>query len=96
MKCDVDIRRDLYDNIVLSGGSTMFDGIGYRMNKEMTALAPTSMTVNAPTSMAPPDRQYSAWIGGATLASLSTFEDMWISREEYEESGPSIVHRKCT
>jgi len=42
-KCDVDIRRDLYTNIVLSGGTTMFDGIDKRLNKEMTALAPASV-----------------------------------------------------
>ncbi|KAE9447804.1 hypothetical protein C3L33_20305, partial [Rhododendron williamsianum] len=42
MKCDVDIRKDLYGNIVLSGGSTMFPGIADRMSKEITALAPSS------------------------------------------------------
>merc|ERR1712238_337737 len=68
MKCDVDIRKDLYANIVLSGGTTMFPGISERMSKEVTALAP---------------------------ASINTFQSMWISKEEYDESGPSSVHRKC-
>jgi actin-related protein len=45
MKCDVDIRRDLYGNIVLSGGTSMFPGMADRMNKEITALAPSSMKV---------------------------------------------------
>jgi len=93
MKCDVDIRRDLYGNIVLSGGTTMFPGIADRMKKEITALAPAAMTVKI---VAPPERKYSVWIGGSILASLSTFEDMWITKAEYDESGPSIVHRKCT
>ena len=92
MKCDVDIRRDLYANIVLSGGSTMFPGIAARMQKEITALAPNSMKIGM---IAPPTRKYSVWIGGSILASLSTFQSMWISREEYDESGASIVHRKC-
>merc|ERR1712165_549509 len=43
MKCDVDIRKDLYANIVLSGGTTMFTGIAERLTKEMTALAPSTM-----------------------------------------------------
>ncbi|XP_039044632.1 cysteine protease RD19A-like [Hibiscus syriacus] len=43
MKCDVDIRKDLYGNIVLNGGSTMFPGIADRMSKEITALAPSNM-----------------------------------------------------
>lgn len=45
-KCDLDIRRDLYGNIVLSGGTTMFPGIADRMQKELTALAPSSMKVS--------------------------------------------------
>merc|ERR1719412_2741560 len=93
MKCDVDIRKDLYANIVLSGGSTMFPGIDNRMSKEITAKAPQTMKIKV---VAPPERKYSVWIGGSILASLSTFENMWITKDEYDEAGPSIVHRKCT
>jgi actin beta/gamma 1 len=92
MKCDVDIRRDLYANIVLSGGTTMYPGIAERMTKELTALAPSTMKIKV---VAPPERKYSVWIGGSILSSLSTFQQMWISKAEYDESGPSIVHRKC-
>ena len=92
MKCDVDIRKDLYKNIVLSGGTTMFPGIAERMTKEVKALAPSTMEIKV---VAPPERKYSVWIGGSILASLSTFQQMWISKAEYDESGPSIVHRKC-
>ena len=92
MKCDVDIRKDLYANIVMSGGSTMYEGIADRLTKEMTALAPSTMKIKV---VAPPERKYSVWIGGSILASLSTFQQMWISKQEYDESGPSIVHRKC-
>jgi actin-related protein len=93
MKCDVDIRKDLYNNIVMSGGTTMFNGVAERMQKEIKALAPDSMTIKI---IAPPERKYSVWIGGSILSSLSTFEEMWISKAEYDEAGPSIVHRKCT
>jgi len=92
MKCDVDIRKDLYGNIVMSGGSTMYEGLAERLTKEMVALAPNSMEIKV---VAPPERKYSVWIGGSILASLSTFQQMWISKDEYDESGPSIVHRKC-
>ncbi|CAL5358416.1 unnamed protein product [Camellia sinensis] len=71
MKCDVDIRKDLYGNIDLSGGSTMFPGITDRMSKEITALAPGSMKIKV---VAPLERKYSVWIGGSILASLSTFQ----------------------
>ena len=90
--CDIDIRRELYNNVVLSGGSTMFPGIAERLTKELTALAPATMKVKV---VAPPERKYSVWIGGSILSSLATFQSMWISREEYDESGPGIVHRKC-
>jgi len=92
MKCDVDIRSDLYSNIVMSGGSTMYEGLAERLTKEMVSLAPTTMKIKV---VAPPERKYSVWIGGSILASLSTFQQMWISKQEYDESGPSIVHRKC-
>jgi len=93
MKCDVDIRKDLYKNIVISGGTTMFEQIDNRLEKEMKSLAPATMTISV---IAPPERKYSVWIGGSILASLSTFEEMWVTKQEYDESGPSIVHRKCT
>jgi actin-related protein len=92
MKCDVDIRKDLYGNVVLSGGTTMFPGIADRMQKELVNLAPSTMKIKI---IAPPERNYSVWIGGSILSSLSTFQQMWISKEEYDESGPAIVHRKC-
>ncbi len=92
MKCDIDIRKNLYENIVLSGGTTMLSGFPERMQKEMTSLAPSTMKINI---IAPPERKWSTWIGGSILASLSTFQQMCISKREYDESGPSIVHRKC-
>ncbi|XP_020805744.1 actin-85C-like [Drosophila serrata] len=93
MKCDVDIRKDLYANIVLSGGSTMFPGIVNRMQKELGDLAPSAVKMKV---IAPPERKYSVWIGGSILGSMSTFRQMWITKEEYDESGPAIVHRKCS
>jgi hypothetical protein len=78
---------------VLSGGTTMFPGIADRMQKELTSLSPASMKIKI---VAPPERKYSVWIGGSILASLSTFQNLWCSKQEYDESGPGIVHRsKC-
>lgn len=45
MKCDIDIRKDLYANNVMSGGTTMYPGIADRMQKEITALAPSTMKI---------------------------------------------------
>merc|ERR1712054_386009 len=92
MKCDVDLRRELFSNIVLSGGTTMYPGIGERMSKELSALAPSTIKIKV---VASAECKYSVWMGGSILASLSTFQQMWVSKAEYDEAGPSIVHRKC-
>lgn len=92
MKCDVDIRDDLYANVVLAGGDTMFGGFGERMTKEVVALAPPTMKVKV---TAPPERKTSAWIGGSILASLSTMQTMWFTKSEYDENGPALIHQKC-
>ncbi|XP_003228823.1 actin, clone 302 [Anolis carolinensis] len=91
-KCDKDLHPYLYTNTVLAGGSTMFPGFAERMHSEMTALAPKNTKINI---VDPPEHKNSVWIGGSRLASLSTFRDMCISKEEYNEVGPSIVQRKC-
>ena len=92
MKCDVGIRKDLYANIVLSGGTTLFPGIGTRLNREMDSLAPRSMAVEI---VAPSQRRYSAWSGGSRLAASDDFEERWVTKEEYANNGYSIVHSKC-
>ena len=89
-KCDVHIRKELYANVVVSGGSTMFAGFADRLSKELTALAPPLATVKV---IAPPDRKYTAWIGGGVLArSLPALQRRWISQQEYDAYGPSIIH----
>jgi actin beta/gamma 1 len=152
MKCEMDIRKDLYGAVVLSGGtysvlcssfffcydglfvsypsiaaclhsmtlhdtsltiisitqsiinrhnthityhligSTMFKDIEKRMKKELESLVPSTMKIKV---VNPPERKFSVWIGGSILASLSTFQAMWINKLEFEESGPNLVHRKC-
>lgn len=92
LKCDVDIRKDLYNNIVMSGGTTMYPGITERLSKEVTALAPSTMKIKV---VAPQERKFLVWIGGSILSSLSTFQSMWITKAEYQETGATIVHRKC-
>jgi len=91
-ECDVDIRKDLYGNVILSGGTTLYEGLPDRLEKEIDALCPQQNMVKI---IASKDRYYSVWTGGSTLSSLSTFESQWITKEEYEENGAEIVHRKC-
>ena len=92
--CDVDMRKDLYKNIVVTGGSSLLPGLPERLAAEMRTLAPAAFAVKV---VAPPEteRKFGAWIGGSILASMSSFESMWITKGEYDESGPGIVQRKC-
>jgi actin len=90
MKCDVDLRRELYGNIVLSGGSTMFPGLKERMHKELTELVPEGVEIKI---IAPPERRYSVWIGGSILSSLKTFQKMWVTKKEYQDIGAAAIHR---
>lgn len=90
-KCTSEIQEKLLGNIILAGGSSCFPGITERMQKEIVALAPPSTTVNV---IVPEPKRYSSWIGGSVLASLSEFQDILISKQEYIESGSSVVHSK--
>jgi actin len=92
MQLDVDIRKLMYGNIVLSGGTTLFPGFADRLRTEISALAPPSTQVKV---IDHPQRAYGAWLGGSTLATSSANCYLWITKEEYDEQGPSIVHRKC-
>ncbi len=88
-RCNLDIRMDLYRDIVISGGSTMFPGFAERFTRKIEALAPRARI----RVTAPPNRNYLVWIGGSILASLTTFQKMWITREMYDEFGPAAIHR---
>ena len=93
-KCDIDTRQDLYKSIILSGGTSLFIGLKERFIKEIKKLVPESMKEKVEVTNLLEGR-LAAWIGGSILSSISTFESMWITRNEYKESGANIVHRKC-
>lgn len=90
--CDVDVRRDLFKNLVLSGGNTMFPGIAERLTAEVKNLAPQKVEVKVNAS---PHRRYLVWQGASIVSQLTGFENMLISKAEYDEHGAGIVHIKC-
>ncbi|KAI4119904.1 MAG: hypothetical protein LQ345_000162 [Seirophora villosa] len=89
-RTDMDLRKSLFGNIVLSGGSTLCKGFGDRLLHEVQRLAVKDMRIKI---FAPPERKYSTWIGGSILAGLSTFRKMWVSIDEWHED-PDIIHKK--
>ncbi|XP_063444403.1 actin, cytoplasmic-like [Mytilus trossulus] len=92
LKSGQDLRKDLYGNIILCGETSRTPGITERMQSEITNLAPLIREITVQT---PPNIKNSAWVGGSILASLPTFQQMCITKEEYDEEGPMIVHKKC-
>lgn len=91
-KCDVCIRRDMYMNVVISGGNTLYPGITKRLQAELKSLVHPMQTIKIAD---PPNRLHSPWIGGSILGSLSVFGQIWIPQKDYHETGPSIVHQRC-
>lgn len=87
IKCDPTLQRDLSSSIILSGGNTMFPGIVERLTKEVIDLNNVQVVASHKRDLLP-------WIGGSILSSLSSVQGMWITKAEYDETGPSIVHRK--
>lgn len=92
LKSDINIRKDLYSNIVLSGGTTMIRDFDKKLEHELRLILNSNVDVKV---IAPPERKYSVWMGGSILASLPTFESAWIYNKEYREAGASIVLARC-
>jgi centractin len=90
MRSDLDLRRVLFSQMVLSGGSTLFPGFGDRLLNDVRkhSLTPRDTKIRI---AAPPERIYSTWIGGSILASLGTFKSMWLTKSEWQEHGARIL-----
>eukprot|EP00388_Colpodella_angusta_P001073 GDKJ01003598.1.p1 GENE.GDKJ01003598.1~~GDKJ01003598.1.p1 ORF type:complete len:420 (+),score=100.30 GDKJ01003598.1:24-1283(+) len=132
LRCDGDVRKDLFNSVVLSGASSLFKDLPERLDFEMSSSSTAAtgggtMSVAANNSagannanssnlannanavasssgnsgglklktISPPERKYAAWIGASVLASLTTFHQLWMSKSDYDEVGPAMVHRKC-
>eukprot|EP01084_Bolivina_argentea_P316958 549493_1 len=129
--CNNELKKDLLGNVVLSGGNTMFEGIGNRLYNELVKIVLCKNIVDGymrkysvnrmyndiidvtydycgidqiskkyagfhkVNIVESSERKYSVWIGGSILASLSDFQQNFITKNEYDETGPHIVHRKC-
>jgi actin, other eukaryote len=89
---DIDVRKELYKNILLSGGSTLFPGFSDRLLSELKTVSNTAAKIQV---LAPTERKFSVWIGGSILASLDSFRSLMLTQDEYYESGSSAIHKKC-
>ena len=93
--CDVDLRPALYGSVIVTGGNSLISGFNERLNRDLSMKTPANMRFKLIAANGAQERRFGSWIGGSILASLGSFQQMWISKAEYEESGKSQVDRKC-
>ncbi|KAK7792971.1 hypothetical protein R5R35_007616 [Gryllus longicercus] len=93
--CDVDVRPSLYGSVVVTGGNSFLQGFPERLNRDLSVRIPSSMRLKLISANGCAERRFGAWIGGSILASIGTFQQMWISSQEYKEGGKGQVERKC-
>ncbi|TRY87736.1 hypothetical protein DNTS_031803 [Danionella cerebrum] len=94
-KSDIDLRRSFLENILLAGGNSLLPGLPQRLHRELSLLSPVDQ-LSCVRVKNVPDPFFSVWQGGAALAShLTPMDEVWISAQEFQEYGPSILHRKC-
>jgi len=94
--CDTDTRRELWGSVVVCGGGSLLPGLTERLHAKLNTLVPQMQMkckLIAPTT--PQERRFAVWIGGSILASLGSFQQLWMSKQEYDEQGASGILRKC-
>ncbi|KAL7444073.1 hypothetical protein ACHAXH_009919 [Discostella pseudostelligera] len=84
---DVDLRKDLSSNIIVTGGASLFPTLDQRLSIELGEILPSSCKYKVIASKNSVENRYSAWIGGSILSSLGSFQQLWLSKKEYEECG---------
>ncbi|GAA5820366.1 hypothetical protein JCM11251_005594 [Rhodosporidiobolus azoricus] len=90
---DPDLQATLLSNVVVTGGTTLITGFVDRLQAELSAFAP-GMKVKIHAAATAAERTHSSWLGGSILASLGTFHQLWIGKDEYQEIGASVVTRR--
>ena len=98
LKCDVDVRAELLQNVVLTGGTAAVQGLCARLKQELATMLPQGdhrVSQAYITVIAPGEASIGSWVGGSILASLSSCHfalgrGIWRSKQEYDEAGPAI------
>jgi actin-like protein 6A len=91
---DVDIRKDLAGNILLTGGSSVFENMEQRLSLEVPRVVSGAYKCKVLASRNSVERSCAAWIGGSVLTSLGSFQQLWLSRTEYDEYGAALATQR--
>ena len=90
-KVDIELRKKLYENILLSGGNTAIKGTSNKVFSEIKQLVNQNMKIKI---NSPKNPHLLSWIGGNVISELEIFKKMWITKEDWEEKGDSILQEK--
>ena len=85
--CDDDVKKDINESICLIGGTSLMKNFPERLKLELSEVKDFGMYNMTPN----PERQFSAWIGGSIMISLDNFQYLWVTKEEFDENGKSLV-----
>jgi actin-like protein 6A len=94
LDCELDIRKELFASVIVTGGGSAIRGLEARLSKGVVEMAPPVLKVKTLAAPAK-ERRLGAWLGGSILGSLGSCHDMWVSKAEYAESGSAIIEKKC-
>ncbi len=87
---EADVRKELCSSILLTGASSLLPGMGKKISLDLGEILPSTYRCKVIASKHDVERKYGAWIGGSILSSLGSFQQLWLSRKEYEEYGPVL------
>ena len=93
--CDVDIKKELYSNLLLTGGNVLYGSFIEELVTRIGDTAPANVKVKPVSVCMPNERKYLAWIGGSIVTSLSSFQSYWVGNQEWKENGAAILDKKC-
>jgi actin-like protein 6A len=94
-KSDMEIKKELYSNIVITGGNTLFNMFLEKIQRKIYNNSPPNVKIKINTAQSVTERKFSTWIGGSILASVGNFHQLWLSKQEYDEHGSILIERKC-
>jgi actin-related protein len=93
--CDVDVKKELYSNVLLSGGNVLYGSLIEDLLSKIGEHSPANVKVKSVSVCSPGERKHLSWIGGSIVTSLSSFQSYWVGNQEWKETGSGILDKKC-
>ena len=92
---ELDSRKEIYQNIIVTGGNTIFQGFNERLQKHIFFNSPQNIKTKVVDLLSNSQKNHTSFLGGSILSSLGSFNQLWITQQDYNEYGPFIIEKKC-